>query len=422
MRIDRLTVQNFRCFESRTFDLTPQFNVFIGANGSGKTALLEALSVALGSWLLELDMGAKGKIQTSDVRLNGQRIGEQFTFEEQYPVSVSAEGNIYGDTLRWRRSRLKASGTTTAGEAGEIKQLAARLMAQVRDGQEVTLPVIAYYGTGRLWQPPPPAEVERLASQRSLSRLEGYRRCMEERINARELTKWMDRQDRIAYQEKREPLLLRVVRQAMRQMLPNATDVHYDGGRLEIVVTFNDGTVQPFGHLSDGQRNMVGLAGDLAMRIARLNPQLGDEVLQQTPGVVLIDELDLHLHTAWQRTIVQRLTDTFPKCQFIATTHSPQIVGEVAPERVFVLQAGGTVATPHQSLGMDTNFILEFLMNTDERDEQTKSDLKCIARLIEEEQYTDAEQEITRVRSKVGDFAELVRLQTRIDRIRLLSK
>jgi len=104
-----------------------------------------------------------------------------------------------------------------------------------------------------------------------------------------------------------------------------ATDLYFDARRGEAIVDI-DGVVQPFSNLSDGQRCTLAMVGDMAQKAASLNPQFGAEVLQKTPGVVLIDELDLHLHPRWQRRIIEDLRQTFPKIQFICTTHSPFLI------------------------------------------------------------------------------------------------
>jgi predicted ATP-binding protein involved in virulence len=93
-----------------------------------------------------------------------------------------------------------------------------------------------------------------------------------------------------------------------------------------VVIRFANGDQQPFMNLSDGQRSMLALVGDLAQKAATLNPHLGADVLQRTEGVVLIDELDLHLHPTWQRHVIEDLRFTFPKLQFIGTTHSPFLI------------------------------------------------------------------------------------------------
>ena len=158
---------------------------------------------------------------------------------------------------------------------------------------------------------------------------------------------------------------------------------------------------------------------DLARRLTLANPKL-DDPLREGRGVVLIDEIDLHLHPRWQRTIVDKLTRTFPNCQFIATTHSPQIVGEISPDNIILIE-NGKATRPDQSLGMDTNWILRHLMGVSERDEETKRKLENIEALIEDEQYDAATQKIDDLRRRLGDFPELVGLQTRIDMIQFLS-
>lgn len=333
MRIDRLTIRNFRCFEERTFDFHPQFNMLIGENASGKTSILEALAIAAGSWLLGLNGSESRHIRPDDVRLVGKVDREEIAFNEQYPVTVEAIGKVQDQTIAWCRKLTGPNGRTTSVEARDIKRLAEQADRKVREGGETLLPIIAYYGTGRLWlQPRDTAPL----TQRHLSRFEGYRGSIDDRVSPRELTRWLERQDRISYQEKREPELYRTVRTAMCCMVEHATEVVFDNRRLEVVVRFDDQQMQPFGHLSDGQRNILALAGDIAMRMALLNPHLGTDVLLHTPGIILIDEIDLHLHPKWQRHIVEDLRHTFPKVQFIATTHSPFIVqtlreGELLP-------------------------------------------------------------------------------------------
>lgn len=327
MRVDRLVVRNFRCFQERAFHFHPEFNVLIGDNGSGKTAILEALAVSAGSWFLGVRGQGSRHIRRPDVRLSAQKHGDETSFEEQYPVEICSEGMVSGESLDWRRTLMGPEGRTTYGDALGIKKLGSKADVQVRNGETVVLPVIAYYGTGRLWLQPRDTATKRLGgTKRELSRFEGYRDSIDDRVSSRELTRWMERQDRLAYQEKRESNLYRVVREVMSKFVEDATDVVFDNRRLEVIVFFENSEPQPFSHLSDGQRNMLALAGDLAMRMARLNPHLGQQTLQETPGIALIDELDLHLHPTWQRHVVQDLRNTFPKVQFITTSHSPFIV------------------------------------------------------------------------------------------------
>jgi predicted ATP-binding protein involved in virulence len=172
--------------------------------------------------------------------------------------------------------------------------------------------------------------------------------------------------------------------------------------------------------LSDGERGILALVLDLARRLSQANPHLADPL--QAAAVVLIDELDLHLHPQWQRTIVTKLTTTFPNCQFIATTHSPLIIGEVQPENIILITEDGEIIHPHQSLGMDTDWILKYLMGATTRHTETTLELKRITDLIEIEDYDEATDAINILRGQIGEFPELVRLQTRVDRFQMLGE
>lgn len=92
-----------------------------------------------------------------------------------------------------------------------------------------------------------------------------------------------------------------------------------------------------FSALSDGYRNVIKIVTDIATKMCILNPYLGKETLKRTPGIVVIDELDLSLHPTWQRRIVGILKDLFPKVQFICATHSPFIIQSLEPGELITL-------------------------------------------------------------------------------------
>src|SRR5208337_3401400 len=170
-----------------------------------------------------------------------------------------------------------------------------------------------------------------------------------------------------------------VVRQAVLRCVPDADRMWFDGDRGEIALSIR-GHAQPFSNLSAGQRMMLALVADIAIKAvtqnnhlvpkdaeAALNGALPD-VLAQTTGVVLIDELDVHLHPKWQRRVASDLKSTFPGIQFICTSHSPQVIGEVKPDEIRSLDENGAVP-PAQSFGMDSNWIVEVLMDGTERNQ-----------------------------------------------------
>lgn len=349
MRIDSLLIENFKGFARREFSFHPEFNLVVGDNGLGKTSVLEALSVAAGSWFLGLRGYDTRHILADEVRLQGFSTDEGVNWEHQYPCVIEARGNILGNDLAWRRALNSEDGRTTYGDAKNIKELASATDNKVREGELVALPIITYYSTGRLWNiPREQARVnssEQIKDKSGLSRLEAYRNSVDPRLSVSDLIEWIARQSWRAFQKGgAQSPAFSVARSALVQNVQGAADVYFDAEYGEVIVQFENGTKQPFNNLSDSQRCMLALVGDLARKAATLNPQLGDRVLAETSGIVMIDELDLHLHPKWQRRVTEDLRTTFPRLQFICSTHSPFLIQSLRSGEELIMLDGQPTA------------------------------------------------------------------------------
>jgi predicted ATP-binding protein involved in virulence len=170
---------------------------------------------------------------------------------------------------------------------------------------------------------------------------------------------------------------------------------------MDIVVVMVQNGTQLVGNLSDGLRIMLTLVADMARRVAQLNPHLEGHALRKTPGIVLIDELDLHLHPKWQRRVIHDLKRTFPSLQFIATTHSPQLIGEALPEEIMLLDGGGTTSVP-RSFGIDSSRILEEIMGAESRDPDVKRLVTRLFSLIDKEEFEKARSLKNEVETRLG--------------------
>lgn len=357
MRIDQLTVQNFKGFNSREFSFHPEFNLIVGVNGTGKTSTLDALAVAIGSWFLGVKGADSRHIRPNEVLLGDfehEDIDDEgkrhfsVHWEKVYPCQVRAWGEVQGELIEWVRSLNGPGGRTTYSEATQIKKLAAGADAAVRKGEDIRLPLISYYGTGRLWLEPRDSyqvsDPMRVADKDELSRLAGYWNSVDPRLSVGQLTRWIARQSWISYQQgNRTPPVFAAVKNAIVGCVEGATNIYFDAVLGEVVVEMQGGT-QPFSNLSDGQRSMLALVGDIAQKAAKLNPHLGAKVLDETTGVVLIDELDLHLHPRWQRRIIEDLRRTFPKIQFVCTTHSPFLIQSLRSGEELIMLDGQPTA------------------------------------------------------------------------------
>jgi predicted ATP-binding protein involved in virulence len=160
--------------------------------------------------------------------------------------------------------------------------------------------------------------------------------------------------------------------------------------------------------MSDGQRALVGLVAEIARRACILNwDVLGEKCLTETPGLVLIDEIDLHLHPKWQRQIIGALKKIFPKIQFFATTHSPQVIGQAKPEEIVLLTTEGKQERPSLSFGKDSNWVLECIMRAEGRDPGTAAKIKEMLKALDQGRFDDAKREMEALRDLIGEDPDI---------------
>lgn len=367
MRIDRLEITNFKKFATQTFELHPQFTLLVGDNGAGKTSVLDALAVALGVWLVNkpdttLSSSARN-ILPSEIRLDPQQKGDRVQFSEQRPVVVRATGRIGArENVTWTRQIRTNQKNTSNAEAREALAIIKEIYRRDGVGEKVLCPVVAYYGAGRAWLPSYKRE-EKSKSGGPARRWAAFYDTFEERIRTADLQQWFERETISAVNRAgRMRPGFDVVKQAVLGCVPGADGIWFDperGAGGEIVFSIR-GHAQPFGNLSAGQRMMLSLVADIAIKAVTQNAyllppdELGPEdaplprLLTQTPGVVLIDELDVHLHPRWQRRVIDDLKRTFPAIQFVCTSHSPFLIQALGPGELIQLDEG-----PAETVGQD---------------------------------------------------------------------
>ena len=209
--------------------------------------------------------------------------------------------------------------------------------------------------------------------------------------------------------------MLVALEDAVRRFLPGYTNLRTaQDGEEEALLIDHEGQSLPVRWLSDGERGALTLVLDLTRRLAQANPALTDPAAD-AEAVVLIDELELHLHPTWQRRIIRDLSTTFPKCQFIATTHSPQIVGEVSHDRIQII-ADGEVCSPPRSFGLDSSQVLDEVMDTTPRTAEVHEALAKISEEIGLDRYDDARARLSDLVGMVGeDDSEVIRIRTLLD-------
>jgi predicted ATP-binding protein involved in virulence len=343
------------------------------------------------------------EVAQSEVHVIPHPHGDVVTFEKQYPARVEFQGVVLEQSVSWSRELARDHGRTTTVGAKDLTALAGEADRLVRKGDPLTLPIVCTYGTERLWYETP--QRKRASKKEPVkqypSRFDGYRNCTAFEIQETDLLRWIRAEVSATQQRRSETTALSVIKAAIIDCVEDARDVYYDERYKELIVVMKQAGAQMFSNLSDGQRVMLTLIGDLVRRALTLNPHLEKDVLKLTPGVVSIDELDLHLHPRWQRRVIHDLKRMFPMIQFIATTHSPQLVGEALPHEIRILE-GEAATTPSRSFGVDSSRILEEVMHVSRRNEETKELLSKMAEEIDREDLGEAKKTLGEVEEKLG--------------------
>lgn len=356
MRIDTLHLKNFKCFADIDFQFHPQANVLLGVNGVGKTSILEGLRVAIGSLFLGMDK-YDNKIESPGIISDDIRLAN---LEQQFPAEVRAEGELYynidgvaeSELKTWKRAIETRGGKTLYKEAKDILTYSKRIQQLVRDGVNVNLPIVAYFSTERYKKERRDSKVEPNGS-----RLRGYFNTMNTTTNFKFFSDIYYTETLSQLQTGQKSELLSVVNEVAKKCI-KCEGIEYLVKEQELTMLYSDGQRIPFHLLSDGVRSTLALVMEIAFRCYLLNPHLKQSAHRETSGVVLIDEIDLHLHPAWQKHILTDLCSAFPKIQFVVSTHAPLIVSSLRQGKIFNISENKVYDFPLQT-GRDANYILE---------------------------------------------------------------
>lgn len=339
MRLSRITLKNYRRFENFQINLHPELTIIAARNGQGKTTILEAIAAALGPFIGAFDFGRAEHIRRTDARFS---VHSGFENEQNFPVIIDAE--LSEPSIEWQRALQSAKGRTTTKEAVPLANLGNQMQKALRENIDVALPVLRYYSSKRLWVSHKNTSGKGILTE---SRSAGYEDCLSSLSSFVQLQDWV-KKSTLAVQQQRElpgyeksnlEHRLKGIQQAVDVVMVEEgwSHLHYSFVFDELAMTHPDHGALPISLLSDGVRAMISLVADLALRCVRLNGHLGARAPQESTGIVLIDEVDLHLHPSWQQRVMQALQKAFPQLQFIVSSHSPQVLSTVKRENIRVV-------------------------------------------------------------------------------------
>lgn len=422
MRLDQLHIQNFRCYEDATFNFKPGFNLVVGVNGSGKTSLLQAVATSFSDFAAST--GNHSFAGSGDeVRFVIDAYDEHRRFERCFPLSLKATGDILGST-HWEFFISRKGTPPLADILFDIET--GKTINNFDSKSNLDLQVLAFYRAGRRWTASNISA--EFAATHKVSRFDGYKDWFDAATNLTEFESWfigktleqLQKVSKSGHPKNGFNDELTWVNHAIKCALPDCKGMQYDLTSRSLIVEFGNKSF-PFTDLSDGQRGMVALFADIARRMCILNPHMGKDVLKKTSGVIIIDELDIHLHPAWQRTVVPALRAAFPQVQFIAASHSPQIIGGLKPGEILLLN-NGDISHPRVSYGLDSSRVLEEVMGVSEREPEIEALLSELFSTIEDNNLKKAKVQLQSLKEKAPDLPEFAGAQALIRRKEILGK
>lgn len=442
MKIKKLQLKNFRLFRELEIEFTDEnLVVLIGGNGSGKSAVLDAIAVGLSLFVGSLSSKTKAFNSQYGIHENDVNVESDFTtLKSFYTLDAYKNENEDNINIHINHKRGKVGFNYNISDERAIDVLGGLVDRQ----EKFNLPIISYYRIGR-------SSLQSKVSNRKTKKLSNnqfyaYENALtNQKSSFQDFTAWFIHEENIENQRKVEEEnleyrlpSLETVRQAVERFVQNFKEADFgalkvernnssspprfvDLGRTDSLVAIEkNGVFISLESLSSGEKSILLLVADIARRLCIANLK-GDPL--QGNGIVLIDEVELHLHPAWQRTILTSLRTIFPNVQFIVTTHSPQVLSKVHDENILVI-ADGQVFSAADPFGRDTNSILEELMGTPERPVEAEELLKNIfAQLAEKEiSFTKVENSIENLKDFVTeDDPVFLRLANIIKRKKLVA-
>ena len=408
MIVDTLGVTNLRAIEEAEFSFLPGFNLIVGVNGVGKTSALDALGTCLSS-VLKRTNRLRSRVKTfsvGDIRIGADALRVECRVriaEEQYSYLIH-QPRESSTPQKTSVGMPRAQVHKTPG----ISQFIGASPPSALPGSTRGRTLAVLFSTNRA------APSERTLAKGSAAG--GMTAAFVESLTNRglrfgEFAAWMKVQESLRGEHPAAQRVLEACEHAVVRFLPGYRNLRVERDDKPLLVIDRGATAIPVRHLSDGERGSLALVLDLTRRLSQANPELTDPA-SEAEAVVLIDELELHLHPKWQRQVVHNLTAAFPRCQFIATTHSPQIIGEVPHDHIQIISDGMIYSPPH-SFGIDSNRVLEEVMDAHPRNTDAARLLADISRNIVAEQFGQARHLLRQMINSLGeDDPEVLRIKT----------
>lgn len=341
MYFERTEIQNFKGIEKMNLEFSSGVNLLIGNNGVGKTTVLEALALSIQTYFSRMNDIAKKSIKKDDVHFTSNLVGDASQHRVySNPTVIKSEINLGGLEYSSEISREDETNATRTKYTGKEFAAAGR---DLLNSQEAILPVICYFSTSRVVDTQK-VSTNAVGKNKLNDRRCGYIDCLNATLDRKALTDWTFKMAMAEYKKGAAVAEYEAFKKAVGIFMQKMNDleeiplVEYTRD-FEDITYAEDGKTMLVNYLSAGYQSLLWMLMEISFRIALLNPELSD--YSQAEGIVLIDEIDMHLHPRWQWKILDALHSSFPKVQFIAATHSPIIISSFKDAKLLSIGENG---------------------------------------------------------------------------------
>ena len=396
MKLKKLDIRNIGAFEETSFEFDEKFTLLIGVNGCGKTMVLDTLRVCLSHVLHICTRGRDSQVvQFAESPIASGKSNSNIDLE------ISSQDSLSHLHLSFEHNNSKSEKSKKSGDSESIKQHMTFLNFRSIEKQfssRASQPICVYFSVTRSSLSRNPGRKESALRGQDLAHAGAL---LQQPASLTDLAAWLHTQLNLPNNASLAEAHSKALQEATERVLPAYKNLQATAGDDPTFKVEKDGCALDVRQLSKGERGVIALVIDIARRLSLANPSLKDPI-GDGRGIVLIDEIDLHLHPIWQRNIVSKLCETFPNCQFVATTHSPQVIGEVEVNKIRVIR-DGNVSLPVRSFGVDTNRLLADLMGTPPRSRKIHEKIRKMFALVDEKRFEEASKAIKELETLLGE-------------------
>ena len=402
MYLEKVHLQNYKAIEELYIDLKPGVNLLIGDNGAGKTSVLEGIAVALGGMFVNVAGVSTRNIIKDDVRMVIKPIGDSSTAIKYFePALAGCMLHVTDEQdFAWNRIKEEVSAKHTKIDDKRV----CVWMKKLTNDLDSILPLVSFQSAARAWRVKRGdfgTELKKKLDDRRC----GYIGCLDSSMDVKSIQQWCIKQELMMSNKgtvREYEMFKNIVASFMKDIneLDEIPSIYYSS-QFEELVYKDDKTEIPISKLSAGYQSLLWMIMDLAYRVCLLNPEL--ESREQVTGIVLIDEIDLHLHPKWQWNVMEALRKTFAGVQFIIATHSPIVISAAKEANLILLDDAGKVNYLPDCYGYEVEDILRYRQESVSRPKKVKSLVDEIENAIEDIDFDKAEVALKALKVTLGE-------------------